>query len=271
MTWILNPNSDVPQIELLFRTPSLLTFKTVRVLPSDISRYFTRARNMNNPRNPVTNVDLFMRNRHQASSRYASYDHCFNYFQEFRDRPAALASAGQRQLSCLHLGYYLASWGMFRGKAALLQHSSRALVPSVELISAAPMSIWTTDVESYNERRINELIDFKNALSRVVPGGRSGTLTSKIMLGTFGCVPAFDRFFCEGFDVSGFRRGALQEVYDYYVQHQEMIESCREKTINFDGEQTNIRYTQAKVIDMIFFVEGQNLASRRQREHSRTQ
>jgi hypothetical protein len=160
---------------------------------------------------------------------------------------------------------------MFRGKATLLQHSSRALVPAVELISAAPMSIWTTDVENYDERRINELIEFKNALSRLVPGGRSGTLTSKIMLGVFGCVPAFDRFFCEGFDVSGFRRGALHEVYNYYVQHQKMIESCRKKTIDFDGKQTEVRYTQAKVIDMIFFVEGQELAVRRQRGHSRKQ
>jgi hypothetical protein len=226
---------------------------------------------MNNPRNPVANVDRFMRNRHHASLRYASYDHCFNYFQEFRHRPATLARAGQRQLSCLHLGYYLASWGMFRGNAALLQHSSPALVPAVELISAAPMSIWTTDVENYDERRINELIEFKNALSRLVPGGRSGTLTSKIMLGVFGCVPAFDRFFCEGFDVSGFRRGALHEVYNYYVQHQKMIESCRKKTIDFDGKQTEVRYTRAKVIDMIFFVEGQELAVRRQRGHSRKQ
>jgi hypothetical protein len=102
---------------------------------------------MNNPRNPVANVDRFMRNRHHASLRYASYDHCFNYFQEFRHRPATLARAGQRQLSCVHLGYYLASWGMFRGKAALLQHSSRALVPAVELISAAPMSILETSRE----------------------------------------------------------------------------------------------------------------------------
>ena len=220
---------------------------------------------MNNPKSPVANVDRFMRNRQSASLRYASYDHCFNYFQGFRDQPSALVSAGQRQLSCLHLGYYLASWGMFRGKAALLQHSSRALMPAVELISTAPTSIWNTDVENYDERRINELIDFRNALSRLVPGGRSGTLTSKIMLGTFGCVPAFDRFFCQGFDVSGFRRGALHEIHNYYVQHLEMIESCRRTTIDFDGEQTELRYTQAKVIDMIFFVEGQDLASRRQR------
>lgn len=212
-----------------------------------------------------------MRNRRDASLRYASYDHCFNYFQEFCDQPEALVSVGQRQLSCLQLGYYLASWGMFRGRAALLQHSSRALVPVVELIAEAPPNVWATDVENYDEDCISTILEFRNSLSEVVPGGRSGTLTSKIMLGVFGCVPAFDRYFCEGFDVSGFRRKALLEVHDYYVQNRKLIESCREQTLDFDGKKTTGRYTQAKVIDMIFFVEGQDLASRRQRGRSRGQ
>lgn len=210
-----------------------------------------------------------MRNRRDASLRYASYDHCFNYFQEFCDQPKALVSVGQRQLSCLQLGYYLASWGMFRGRAALLQHSSRALVPVVELIAEAPSNVWATDVENYDKDCVSTLLEFRNSLSEVVPGGRSGTLTSKIMLGVFGCVPAFDRYFCEGFNVSGFRRRALLEVHDYYVQNRKLIESCREQTLDFDGKRTKVRYTQAKVIDMIFFVEGQDLASRRQRGRSK--
>lgn len=226
---------------------------------------------MNEPKNPASNVARFMRGRQTPSLRYASYDHCFNYFQKYRSRPATLTGIGQRQLSCLHLGYYLASWGMFRGKAALLQHSSRALLPAVELITEAPSRIWTTDAEDYDERRISELIEFKKALSKVIPGGRSGTLTSKVMLGVFGCVPAFDRYFCEGFEVSGFRRKGLLKVRDYYMRHEKTIEACRELTIDFDGEKTEIRYTQAKIIDMIFFVEGQDIAIRRQRRHQEMQ
>lgn len=222
---------------------------------------------MNEPKNPASNVARFMRGRQTASLRYASYDHCFNYFQKYRSRPATLTSTGQRQLSCLHLGYYLASWGMFRGRAALLQHSSRALLPAVELLAEAPPRIWRTDAENYDERRISELIEFKKALSKVIPGGHSGTLTSKVMLGVFGCVPAFDRYFCEGLKVSGFRRKALHEVCDYYMRHEKMIEASRERTIDFDGEKTEFRYTQAKIIDMIFFVEGQDIVRRRQRRH----
>lgn len=212
---------------------------------------------VNNPTDPVLNVRTFMSNRN-ANTRYSSYDHCFNYFQEHWEtgQTANLVSKSGIQMSCLHLGYYLASWGMFRGKAALLQHSSRALLPAVEMIAEAPANMWTTDVVDYNEIRIEEILDFKNALSAVVPGGQSGTLTSKIMLGVFGCVPAFDRYFCKGFNVSGFRRSALRDVQDYYSRHQKIIDNHRDHTINFDGETTKRCYTQAKVIDMIFFIEG---------------
>ena len=212
---------------------------------------------VNNPTDPVLNVRTFISNRN-ANTRYSSYDHCFNYFQEHWEtgQTANLVSKSGIQMSCLHLGYYLASWGMFRGKAALLQHSSRALLPAVEMIAEAPANMWTTDVVDYNENRIEAILDFKNALSAVVPGGQSGTLTSKIMLGVFGCVPAFDRYFCKGFNVSGFRRSALRDVQDYYSRYQKIIDDHRDHTINFDGETTKRRYTQAKVIDMIFFIEG---------------
>ena len=212
---------------------------------------------VNNLTDPVPNVQKFMSNRN-ADARYASFDHCFNYFQEHGEsgQTANLVSQSGMQMSCLHLGYYLASWGMFRGKAALLQHSSRALLPAVKLIANAPEIMWTTDVEHYDESRIDAILDFKDKLSELVPGGKSDTLTSKIMLGVFGCVPAFDRYFRKGFHVSSFSRSALREVHDYYNKHKEIIEDSRDHTISFDGVPTKRCYTQAKVIDMIFFIEG---------------
>ena len=51
------------------------------------------------------------------NSRDASFDFCFNYFQSFRDRRdiAAIAAPERLEVSCLQLGFYLASWGMYRG------------------------------------------------------------------------------------------------------------------------------------------------------------
>jgi hypothetical protein len=47
-------------------------------------------------------------------ARYASFDYCYNHFQEAREakRVGQLADEDDRMLSCLQLGFYLASWGM---------------------------------------------------------------------------------------------------------------------------------------------------------------
>ncbi len=63
--------------------------------------------------------------------RYASFDFCFNFFQRFHEQgtAAALARPELMQASCLQLGWFLASWGMLRGAAGLLQKSVKALEP----------------------------------------------------------------------------------------------------------------------------------------------
>src|ERR1700730_13232190 len=67
----------------------------------------------------------------KPNERYASFDYCFNYFQSFREAGdvPALVSPANVQLSCVQLGFYLASWGMLRGSAELLQKSARSLIP----------------------------------------------------------------------------------------------------------------------------------------------
>ncbi len=62
-------------------------------------------------------------------ARYASFDYCFNHFQEHRTAVAEWGEPAGMEVSCLHLGFYLASWGMLRGSAELLQRSVRHLVP----------------------------------------------------------------------------------------------------------------------------------------------
>lgn len=58
-------------------------------------------------------------NERKPELRYASYDYCFNYFQSFYNNGTVveLASEANLQMSCLQLGFYLASWGMLRGSS----------------------------------------------------------------------------------------------------------------------------------------------------------
>jgi hypothetical protein len=66
------------------------------------------------------NLAAFLQHR-TPEARYASFDYCFNYFQEARESgdTAQLADGEHRMLSCLQLGFFLASWGMMRGSGDL--------------------------------------------------------------------------------------------------------------------------------------------------------
>jgi len=81
-----------------------------------------------------TNLAAYLGKR-DPRSRYASFDYCFNYFQKYReqDRLGDLLDGEALQLSCLHLGFYLASWGMLRCSTELLQRSVRTFARSLRL------------------------------------------------------------------------------------------------------------------------------------------
>lgn len=192
------------------------------------------------------------------NARYASFDYCFNYFQSFREAGniEAIAEANNIQTTCLHLGFYLASWGMFRGSADLLQRSARHLVPAIELIADADTALWKIDAHCYTESNIQRLLNMKRSLCQAYPG-MSDILVTKIMLGVFGNIPAFDTNFKKGFQVATFGPKALRKIATFYEENSALIEKYRIPTLDFvSGEPTARNYTRAKVIDMAFFIEG---------------
>ncbi|MET0765413.1 MAG: hypothetical protein ABWY29_11140 [Blastococcus sp.] len=211
---------------------------------------------------------LIARYNHERrpESRHRSFDYCFNYFRtqsENGNRPEQLVTEGRLQLSCLQLGFYLASWGMFRGRSALLAHSVKGLEPAIRAVADAPKEIWDLDLDGYDDDGIALILEVRDALRRELPGQSStDTLVSKTMLGVFGCVPAFDRFFRVGSARHGLRAQyldprSLQTIGSFYADHRAVIEKHREPTLDVaTGEASEHRYTRAKVVDMIFFSAG---------------
>lgn len=202
-------------------------------------------------------VDRYLRDR-DANARYASFDYCFNHFQQHRTAAAAWGEPTGMEVSCLQLGFYLASWGMLRGSTDLLQHSARHLVPLIEMIAAAPPELWDLDLDRYDTKGIQLVyetaLDVRRALR---PVGASDILVTKVMLGVFGCVPAFDTYFKKGFGVSTFSTASLTLVGEFYRTHAPAIDQLREPTLDFvTGQPTARLYTRAKMVDMIFFIEG---------------
>jgi hypothetical protein len=205
-----------------------------------------------------SNLKIYLGKR-EPSARYTSFDYCFNYFQAHREegRLSELLCGDALQLSCLHLGFYLASWGMLRGSTDLLQRSARNFVPLVDVIANAPPAIWDMDAHVYGDGNCPTLFETARRIQEALPDGASDILVTKIMLGTFGCVPAFDTYFKKGFGAWTFGRKALRKVGEFYTANAEIIDRNRVHTIEFDsGAPSPRRYTRAKVIDMIFFVAG---------------
>jgi hypothetical protein len=203
--------------------------------------------------------------------RYASFDYCFNYFHSFPNKKD-LADPKNIQTSCLHLAFFLASWGMLRGSTFLLQKSIRYYRPLIEYISKTDDYLWKIDADNYSPENIKALVKCQSEIKEKLRGNQpeennkaSEILTTKIMMGVFGNVPAFDTYFKKG---SGWKKfeESMGKVSSFYKSHKYLIDSEVEKrmTFDFDGHgidsKTERKYTRAKIIDMIFFARGSEMA-----------
>ncbi|MCG2679880.1 MAG: hypothetical protein L6455_07925 [Kiritimatiellae bacterium] len=218
--------------------------------------------NINNYLSEFINGNGKSRGRRPAE-RYASFDYCFNYFQQFRDTNnfAKMADGQHIEMSCLHLAFYLASWGMFRGSSFLLERSAKFLEPLVTAISSMDERIWKVDADKYTEENIKLLIECAGIILDKLgkPNAPTDTLITKIMLGVFGNVPAFDNNFRKGFACHSFGKKNLKMIKEFYENHKQQIDSTVIFTFNFSGTETKRLYTKAKIIDMIGFIKGQKI------------
>jgi hypothetical protein len=210
----------------------------------------------------TANITNFMNDRLPVK-RYSSFDYCFNYFREFYDRDniQAIASPTNIQLSCLQIGFYLASWGMLRGSSFLLQKSVKHYEQLISVIAEMPKVCWKIDADTYSEKTIPLLLEIhKNIFESLGEDDESAstTLVTKIMLGVFGNVPALDDNFCKGFGFSKYlSKSLLRKISDYYQTNKEEFDRYEIKTIDFStGMETDRCYTKAKLIDMVGFIEG---------------
>jgi hypothetical protein len=212
-----------------------------------------------------------------VNHRYFSFDFCYNYFQSNKGHLCE-----NLEMSCYCLWSYLASWGMLRGSSELLQKSPVSLKSLVEHFdNIADSPIWSLDVPDYDktysvvdgkcidgmEKIVVEYNEILEILSKNVIKNPTRTLVTKIMLGVFGVVPAFDSYFTETFNdiYPGFgfpfynkklTKEQLQCILDFYKENKDVIESFKIPVKDFYGRNTGHEYTKAKLIDMYGFMCG---------------
>ena len=86
----------------------------------------------------------------------------------------------------------------------------------------------------------------------------SDTLITKVLMGTLGCVPAYDRFFISGVRAhnaasGNFNTNSILHLSEFYNASYKEFEEIR-NNITVDG----LKYPQMKVLDTFFWLAGVN-------------
>lgn len=196
------------------------------------------------------------------NGRYRSWEHCYSNFINARDSK----NADLDYLS-LQLAFYLASWGMYRGSSFLLQKDYKIHIPVVkELLKEEYDPLAGIDCielkREENQRlleNINVFLDeyYSNIRGEVknikVRNQLSSTLITKILMGTLGCVPAYDRYFISGIKKQKVASGnynmkSIIQLVDFYEKNIVELENIRK-----DMKVNGMAYPQMKILDMAFW------------------
>ena len=203
--------------------------------------------------------------RANENGRSRSWEHCYRVFRDARTAP----SPDYDYLS-LHLAFYLASWGMYRGSCFILQKDYKVHTPIVEeilkpeydcLFGLACADLRDDDVWKQYTKLYDKIDAYFDPIREKVAGRKvttpvSPVLITKILMGTLGCVPAYDRFFEEGARYLGlekktYHEDSLLELVDIYEEHNDRLEEARR------GMRTeDLVYPQMKLLDMGFWQVG---------------
>lgn len=203
--------------------------------------------------------------RANENGRSRSWEHCYRVFRDARTDP----SPDCDYLS-LHLAFYLASWGMYRGSSFLLQKDYKVLVPIVEevlkpeydcLFGLACTDLRESEVqgslENLNKYIAKHFEPIRDEVAgRKVPSSVSPVLITKILMGTLGCVPAYDRFFVDGIKkykvtTQEYSQNSLLKLVGFYEEHNARLEEVRRGMRVGD-----LTYPQMKLLDMGFWQVG---------------
>lgn len=195
-------------------------------------------------------------------TRYKSWEHCYNAFKKYRH------DKDKTEFLCMHLSCFMASWGMLRNSKLIEYDYFIHKDFVIEISNSKYDRLYDNSFE--NNDLIKELVDLINKLylykikTRITEGDSlSDTFVTKILLGVFGCVPAFDRYFVKAVShykvcSQSFNERSLNNLYSYYNLYFEEFENLR-KQIEDEG----VYYTPMKLIDMCFWQLGVDLESKK--------
>ena len=217
-----------------------------------------------------SSMDFYSELKSDPNGRYMSWEHCYIEFYKARN-----TSNVNVDLLSLHLAFYLASWGMYRGSSFLLQKDYKVHIPVVrEILKEKYNSLFGIECYKFKDEENQILLkelnlfleEYYDRIRRYVKGDLlqnklSDVLITKILMGTLGCVPAYDRYFVAGIKrekvaTGNYNINSIMQLVDFYESNKVILELTREQMVVGD-----ILYPQMKLIDMGFWQIGYEMDS----------
>lgn len=227
-------------------------------------------------------------------TRYKSWEWCHKAFLNKRDEYRKCRKQNEKDeiidYLSLHLAFYLASWGMYRGSSFLLQRDYKTHKDVVRLILGTSCEkIW--DYNPSNNNDTNEVADcifgedglytkiskcYQNENSAVTYEEdtekdsvvATDTLVTKILMGTFACMPAFDRFLKAGIAYYKKVNENLELKLTQNANNKKTFEALAAIANDIESKQNELKqklkyddqpYPPMKLLDMYFWEIGYEL------------
>ena len=211
-------------------------------------------------------------------TRFKSWDWCHNAFLKGRVDYKNSKNEDEKDkiidYLTLHLAFYLASWGMYRGSSILLHKDYKIHIDAVKAILNGNPLLWNYMPSEDNIDEAKQALFSKDdgiyrkicdAYGDYTP---SDTLVTKILLGTFGCIPAFDRFFIEGikwYNNNATNNNKIKNL-KYSIKEDDANEAFKLLTdfvlqnVIRNNKNENLEYPPMKYLDMYFWQIGYEIS-----------
>lgn len=199
------------------------------------------------------------------NSRFKSWEWCHLQFKnEYKKYHTSNNKENIVDKLSLGLGFYLSSYGMYRGSTFIFKCDYKIHKEIVEIILDEKYDIlWDYDPLNDEECKAKDLIfnkkdgifyKIKESYEKIDPQFKpTNTLITKILMGTFGCIPAFDEFFKKG----------IREIDDCF-KNRIMLNSktfsklCKfalenKEILKITSEKVHTEYPLMKCLDIAFW------------------
>jgi hypothetical protein len=209
------------------------------------------------PSTPAVNIGETLRayyDGRKEHDRECSWEYCYKYFHH-----DVVAIKAEPDHAALQLGFYLASWGMYRPSSFLFQHAYTVHLGVVDCLLDSKFSkLWSPEFggsDKDDEELVRLILDaYEDIRKAYCPfGAATPTLVTKVLLGTICCFPALDDYFKTGFkEHFGFN---VPETLDS-VFIRGILDFCRDHLQEFQAEQEKYGVPLMKLVDAYFHRKG---------------